>query len=434
MPTANPRRAAYDILLRIENERSYADILIDRELSGGALQGPDRGLLTELVYGVLRRRGTLDHIINQFSKQHAEKLERAVLILLRLGLYQMFWLDRIPNHAAVHESVAMAKRLGYGAQAGFINAVLRGYAREQNETRNLLQQLKSSQPAIAYSHPEWLCERWGKRWGAEKMARLLEWNNTPPPAFARVNRLKIDAQKLSQLWEIEGVKFTAGDWDWTGKELVYRLDAYPPLGKLESFQQGFFYLQDPSTLLAVRELDPQPGEAVLDLCAAPGGKTTFIAQLMQNRGRVVAQDAQWSRVELIRANCARLGIECVETSRAADRVVPELSRQFDRVLVDAPCSNTGVMRRRVDLRWRVQPAEIKRLQALQLELLNRAAVQVKPGGVLVYSTCSLEAEENREGVKQFLNDCPDFRAELERELLPFVDGVDGAYVARFRRA
>jgi 16S rRNA (cytosine967-C5)-methyltransferase len=194
----------------------------------------------------------------------------------------------------------------------------------------------------------------------------------------------------------------------------------------------WFYVQDPSTLLAIRELNPRPGETSLDFCAAPGGKTTFIAQLLRNEGRIVARDVADDRLKLVQENCTRLGVTCVDTRNATQ--FPPLSSQFDRVLVDAPCSNTGVMRRRVDLRWRIRPEEIERLRKAQLDLLKQAAAQVKPGGTLVYSTCSLEPEENQELVKEFLAGHAGYTLEYERALLPFADGVDGAFVARLKRS
>ena len=193
-------------------------------------------------------------------------------------------------------------------------------------------------------------------------------------------------------------------------------------------RDGWFYIQDPSTLLAPALLDPQPGENILDLCAAPGGKTTFLAQLMHNEGKIIASDSDPSRLRMVKDNCARLGVTCVET--ISDFRFP--ISDFDKILVDAPCSNTGVMRRRVDLRWRITAEEILRLQKTQLELLNQAATKLKPGGTLVYSTCSLEPEENSEVVKQFLAAQPHFKLETERQLLPFTDGVDGAYVAKLK--
>jgi 16S rRNA (cytosine967-C5)-methyltransferase len=372
----------------------------------------------------------------------------------------------------VDETVEMARELGLGPQSGFVNAILRGYAREREATERLLKDLKTSQPALGHSHPEWLYERWRTRWGAEQAARLMDWNNSPPPTYARVNTLKTDAPKLAARWKTEGVEFTPCQWDWlevqpanAGKgaetlqaqtsslplpgeragvrasvplhpnTLIFRLDSHAALAGLKSFQDGLFYIQDPSTLLAVRLLDPQPGDTVLDLCAAPGGKTTFIAQLMQNRGQILARDNAPERLELVRENCARLGVTCVVTEAALGQSQIENQKsKIKNILVDAPCSNTGVMRRRVDLRWRVQPAEIGRLQVAQLGLLRQAAEQLQPGGVLVYSTCSLEPEENGAVVQQFLAAHPEFKLEHERELLPFLDGVDGTFVARLKKA
>ncbi len=300
----------------------------------------------------------------------------------------------------------------------------------------------------------------------------------PPKTFARVNALKTDAGKLIEKWREENVEYDfvrfnsgAGFQPASGlgrqdvcptnfENLAFELKSHPPLASLESFRDGWFYIQDPSTLLAVRELAPRPGETILDLCAAPGGKTTFIAQLMGNTGRIVAEDVSEDRLQLIRENCSRLGVTCVETLSAPhpgplpvwrgegekfENVAklsfappqrgeggrrPDEGELFDRVLVDAPCSNTGVMRRRVDLRWRISPDEIQRLRATQLDLLKVAATKLKPGGVLVYSTCSLESEENSEVVKEFLREHKNFKSESERQLLPFADNVDGAFVVK----
>jgi 16S rRNA (cytosine967-C5)-methyltransferase len=404
--------------------------LLQTGLSGASLSPADRGLCQELVYGIVRCQATLDWLIARKTEGRQQK--PSLQILLRLGLYQMFWLDRIPDHAAVNETVELGKQFGFVAQAGFLNAVLRGYVRERTETKKLLEKLKTDQPHLGFSHPEWLVERWRKRWGDEKTFRLLDWNNTAPPTYARVNSLKTNAATLVAEWKSEGVEFIARQRKWTGGDLVFELSSYPPLASLPSFQQGLFYVQDPSTLLAVQKLDPQPGETILDLCAAPGGKTTFLAQRMQNRGRIVAADVSESRVNLIRENCIRLGATCVETI-SISTFNSQPSTFYDRILVDVPCSNTGVMRRRVELRWRIRPEEIERLRAAQPDLLNQAAPQVKPGGVLVYSTCSLEPEENQEVVERFRNEHADFKLERERELLPFADGVDGAYVALFSR-
>jgi 16S rRNA (cytosine967-C5)-methyltransferase len=423
-----PREIALGVLRR-RLGGDFIEDLLEAALLQSAMSVPDRHLCQELVYGIVRWQATLDWLVARKTGSRPQK--PALQDLLRLGLYQIFWLDRIPNHAAVHETVELAKQAGFGPQAGFVNAILRGYLREFDSTKNILAALKTEQPHIGYSHPQWLAARWQQRW--PQAPELMAWNNTPPKTFARINTLKTDASKLLPQWREEGVEYDFVRRDWLEESLVFELKSHPSLSRLPSFQQGGFYVQDPSTLLAVRELDPQPGESVLDLCAAPGGKLTFMAQLMRNEGRLAAHDLTPERLRLIEENCTRLGVTCVQTLLAS-ALDPKASILYDRVLLDAPCSNTGVMRRRVDLRWRLRLEEFARLHAVQGQLLDLGAGLLKPGGTLVYSTCSLEPEENSEVVKEFLASHADFKLERERELLPFVDAVDGAYVARLTRA
>ena len=423
----NPRQIAARILSQRLNSGEFTENLLETALAHARLSPADRGLCHELVCGVVRWQATLDRLIARKTTPGREP-RPALVNLLRLGLYQIFWLDRIPPHAAVHETVEQAKRSGYVSQSGFINAILRAYLREFDEVKKILADMKVSQPALGWSHPEWLVERWRKNFGDEKTRALLEWNNTPPKTFARVNMLKTDATKLIERWREENVEYDFVTRDWTGENLAFELKSHPPLNSLGSFRAGCFYIQDPSTLLAPALLDAQPGETILDLCAAPGGKATFIAQQMNNEGKIVAHDSFADRLKLIRENCTRLGVTCAEPT-ATYNFQPAT---FDRVLVDAPCSNTGVMRRRVDLRWLIQPTEIERLRVTQLVLLKQAATVLKPGGVIVYSTCSLEPEENSELVQEFLAANPNFKLETERQLLPFADNVDGAYVARLK--
>jgi 16S rRNA (cytosine967-C5)-methyltransferase len=430
-----PRQIALRVLQGRQAGKFIEDLL-DASLSRVRLSSPDRHLCQELVYGVVRWQAALDWLIARKTQGRAQK--PALQNLLRLGLYQIFWLDRIPEHAAVNETVELARQNGFNTQAGFINAVLRNYLREEDETRRLLAELKTQQPHVGYSHPEWLVIKWQQKWGASETARLMEWNNTPPRTFARVNTLKIEAGKLLEQWRAENIEYDFVRRDWLEENLVFELKSHPPLSGLPSFQAGYFYVQDPSTLLAVRELNPQPGEAVLDLCAAPGGKLTYIAQLMRNEGRLVAHDISAERLDMMKENCTRLGVTCAEfdlpsTLHASvsrrSQTQAERSTLFDRVILDAPCSNTGVMRRRVDLRWRLQPKEVQRLKTAQLDLLRQAAASLKPGGACVYSTCSLESEENQEVIAQFLAEMSKFKLLRERELLPFADETDGAYVA-----
>jgi 16S rRNA (cytosine967-C5)-methyltransferase len=411
------------VLRQRSRSSDYVEKLLERALATDALSPPDRALCQELVYGTVRWQRALEWLI---ARKTGGRTQNASLqALLYLGLYQLFWLERIPDHATVHETVELAKHLGFGPKAGFVNALLRGYIREREQTRSLLEALKESDPAAGYSHPGWLVERWQARWGNAQTAQLLAWNNRPPPTWARPNTLKADPAQLAARWRAEGVQFEERSYEWAAPLPVFELREHPPLASMGSFQDGWFYVQDPSTLLAGRLLAPQPGETILDLCAAPGGKATHLAQMMENRGRVAARDAQPGRIERLEENCRRLGATCVE--------IPGGRGVFDRILVDAPCSNTGVLRRRVDARWRVQPSEIARLSQGQLALMARAATELKAGGLLVYSTCSLEPEENEGVAREFLGKHPDFQLERERRLLPFIDAVDGAYAAVFRR-
>jgi len=432
----SPREIAAQVLRRRHGGGEFVETLLEQALPRAKLAKLDRALCQELVYGVVRWEMTLDWLVARKTSPRPQS--PAVQILLRLGLYQIFWLQRIPAHAAVHETVELARRMGCAAQAGFLNAVLRGYTRERETVLAQLAALQDTDPALGYSHPKWLVERWQSRWGREKTKQLLEWNNSPPPTFARLNLLKTDAATLTSLWQSEETAFTPRQWDWTGENLVYELSSHPSVTDWPAFQKGYFYIQDPSTLLAVQALDPQPGETILDLCAAPGGKTTFIAQRMRNLGLIVAHDNQPQRLRRLQDNCSRLGATCVETTTNLlplppnPKLSPPLG--FHRILVDAPCSNTGVLRRRVDLRWRVTLQEIERLRLAQLALLAQAARQLKPGGRLVYSTCSLEPEENEAIVGGFLSSHPGFTLHSQRQIFPSIESVDGAFAAVLRRS
>ena len=393
-----------------------------------ALGPADRRLARELVLGVLRWRTPLDWLVAR--RQGARTQDPRVLETLRLGLYQLLWLDRIPDHAAVNDAVELCRRAGRTHQSGFVNAFLRGTVRERDAIRAALASLRQSDPATGWSHPAWLVQRWARIWSPEKLQQLLAWNNTPPGVSVRANTLRTSPEALTARWAAEGVAFRSRPVDWAPAARMFDLETHPPLPALASFQDGGFYVQDPSTLLAVTLLDPQPGEVLLDACAAPGGKTTFIAQLQAGSGRLVGEDLSASRLELLRENCARLGAGFVEIRQSA----PDSDAAFDGILADVPCSNTGVLRRRVESRWRLQSDALQALASRQLELLRPLAARLKPGGRLVYSTCSLEAAENREVVDRFMAEAPEFFLEVERQLHPVTDGVDGAYAARLRRA
>ncbi len=431
MRRQTPREIAARVLRRRETAGRFVEDLLADELAAAPLGAKDRALTQELVYGAVRWERTLDWLIEQKAERHPP--DPPVRALLRLGLYQIFWLSRIPDHAAVFETVDLAQNLGGDGVAAFVNALLRGYLREFAATRQALEDLQRRDPATGWSHPAWLVRAWTDRWGTDATARLLAWNNSPAPTYARINTLQARPEKVIERWRLEeNVEYDFGRWDWIPENTLFALRAHPPLERLETFRRGQFYVQDPSTLLAVTLLDPRPGERILDACAAPGGKTTYNAQVTGDEAEIVAEDIEEDRLALIRANCKRLAVVGVET-RLATADTPTRP-EFDRALVDAPCSNTGVLRRRLDARWRTRPADLPQLAGQQLALLARAAARLRPGGTLVYSTCSLEPEENTAVIERFLATHPDFRLVTQRSLLPHVDRVDGAFAARLDRA
>jgi 16S rRNA (cytosine967-C5)-methyltransferase len=426
-----PRQIAFEVLLEHNRGQDFVEDVLAEALAKRRLQPNDRGLVHELVCGVVRWERLLDWIIQGRTEDRPQ--QAIVRILLRLGLYQLLILDRIPVHAAVHETVELAKSQNLGPVAGFINAFLRKAAAEIDGLKQQIVDLEGTNPDVRFSHPEWLFNRWKSRWGLDPTLQLMRWNNEPPPVFARVNRLRTTPEALEAAWTQEGVQFKPCAFPWTVAGDIYQLIHPPAFGSLKSFESGGFYVQDPSTLLAVHALDPQPGQRILDLCAAPGGKTALIAQRLQNRGSIFAQDTHLGRLRLIKQNCDRLGVTCVRVSTSTSVTHPELSIQFDRILLDAPCSNTGVMRRRVDLRWRITSTELDRLVCLQSDLLKDAAPQLGVGGVLTYSTCSLEPEENEDQIQAFLSNYPQFERVQTQAIHPVKDGIDGAYVVVLKR-
>ena len=424
-----PRQIALQSLLRSQQTHRAVEPILSREFRSAALSPADTGLCRELVSGGVRWRRLLDWLIERATKGREQR--PVIREILRLGLYQIFFLSRIPEHAIVDESVRLAKAENCLGQAGFINAMMRRFLREREQITRDIADLQKARPALGQSHPDWLYERWEERWGREKTIRLMEWNNQPAPTCARVNRLLTDSGSLANRWEDEGVEVSPIDCDWAATGDLFHLRKHPPLESLGSFSDGLFYVQDPSTLLSVSLLDPQPGQAVLDLCAAPGGKTCHIAERMKNEGQLSALDIRESRLKLLRENCDRMRVTCATLGQADETTAGEA--KFDRVLVDVPCTNTGVIRRRLDLRWRLSPGQTKRLADEQLQLLVRAAAHAKPDGQLVYSTCSIEPEENEQLVARFLEANPSWQLAAERSLHPVENHTDGAYAARLTR-
>jgi 16S rRNA (cytosine967-C5)-methyltransferase len=408
------RRVALAALRTWRREKEFADAVISSALSKAEFQSADRAFAVELFYGVVRNRTLLDFWIRELRRGRVDEDLRDIL---RIGLYQLLIL-KTPEHAAVYETVDLSPK----RQHAIINAILRSAARDR---RGLQRRANSQLLDVRTSHPQFLIERWTKQFGGGAAEALCTWNNQAPPIYARINRLKIDRQSFLERYRDAR----------TLPKVSNFVELPAPANALD---QGDCYVQDPSTSIACELLQTKPGEKILDACAAPGGKTGYLAELMANQGLLIACDREPARLNLLDENLARLGVRiakivCHDWMKSA--VPPEIlsAAPFDRILIDAPCTNTGVMRRRVDVRWRLKPADFNRMRARQIEITRAVIPFLKPGGILVYSTCSLEREENEDVVQTLLRVMSILQLEEERRSTPFQDNFDGAFGARFRR-
>jgi 16S rRNA (cytosine967-C5)-methyltransferase len=416
MAQRSARETALAALRLWRTEKGFADSIISGLAAKTDFTLSDRAFALELFYGVLRNLTLLDFWIDCLR---VSRIENNVRDLLRLGLYQVFLLEA-PEYAAVYETVAIAQQ----KQRPIINAVLRAAIRQRSE---LLAQADAQPLFVRTSHPQFLVERWQQDFGAEYTEGLCEWNNRPAPMYGRINRIKIDPEAFIQLYPDS--RPLPGNPDFVEFNTL-------PAASLDS---GHCYIQDPSTAIACQLLDPKPGEKILDTCAAPGGKTAYLAQLVQDRGVIIACDRDHERLEILKDNVGRLGATIVRAVRhdwTRDHPPEEILSiaPFDRVLVDAPCTNTGVIRRRIDVRWRLRPEDFSRMSNQQLIISRAVSSLLKPGGILVYSTCSVEPEENEQVVRRLVAELPGLALEAEKESLPFRDGFDGAFAAKLSAA
>ena len=437
------REKALKILAQVHQQGAYANVALARELRQGELTDMDRRFVTELVYGAVKAGDTLDWVIKKYLKLPWRKVDSLIQEILRLGAYQLLYMDKVPASAACNESVELAKKYGNQGAAKFVNGVLRTMVRQPEKGKFPEGQGNATvQLALTEQHPEWLVRRWIKEFGYNEAKELCQFNNRQAPVSIRTNTLKISPSELLLQLTALGVEAVRSSYVDEG----FVLESHGSLDALAPLQEGYCQVQDESSMLVAHVVDPQPGDFVLDVCSAPGGKTTHMAALMEDRGRIVACDIYEHKLQRVMDNAQRLGIHIIEPKlKDARQIHEEFAGQADRVLVDAPCSGLGVLRRKPDSRWRKTPELLKELPKLQLEILESASACVKDGGILVYSTCTIAQEENQDVVKAFLAQHSEFVLENTGERLPVPrtdemvqlypqrDGTDGFFIACMRR-
>lgn len=396
---ASAREIALDIMVKVEQQGAYSNLLLNSSLQKATLSREDAGLVTELVYGSISRMNTLDYVLEGFVSKGIAKLQPWVRNLLRLSLYQIMYLDRIPSHAAVNEAVNIAKKKYHQGISGMVNGVLRSVLRA-GDLPVLPEGLSQAQRiSILYSHPLWLVERWITEYGADTAEAICASNNEPPAVSVRVNTTMISREALLNQMIEQGLQASASDVSPYG--IVVKGGGN--LALTSWYRDGYISVQDESSMLVAEAVAPEPGMRVLDCCAAPGGKTAHMGELMKDEGSIYANDLHLHKAKLISDQAERLGLDCVSTGSAdALELEHTLEHQsFDRILLDAPCSGLGVIRRKPDLKWRKQPEDVASVASLQRELLQSVSKLLKPGGILVYSTCTTEQAENSEVVADF---------------------------------
>lgn len=441
------REEALLILNSVINEGAFSDIEIRKKLSRTDLIRIDKALVTEIVNGTLRNLTKIDWVISKFSKIKTSELSNIVKGVLRTAIYQILFLDRVPDSAICNESVKLTKKYANQRTANFVNGVLRNIIRNKDnigfpKEDNLLEYL-----SIKYSHPLWLVDLWLNSYGAEFTKELLKSNNKVPPLTIRVNKLKTSKEDLLNLLDLSNISWNMGLYN---NEAI-SIKGISSLENLDLFKKGYFQIQDESSMLASKILDPKPGDVVIDVCSAPGGKATHIAEIILDDGVIIARDIYSHKLKLIKENARRLGSTSIKAELFnANNIDKSLIAKADAVLVDAPCSGLGLVRRKPDLRWKKTLEDISKLSKIQLKILNNASLYVKKYGTLVYCTCTLSKKENIDLIKKFLrgnnlfvlDDISKFlpknleapnKQEGYVELYPNIHATDGFFIARMVR-
>ena len=444
----SPRAIAHKILLHIEQESGYPDRLLQSYLDRyDNLDPRDKGLITELVFGVLRWQGRLDSIISRFSSVKLKKINPVVKVILRTAIYQMLFLDKIPARAAVNEAVKLARESQPDYVVRFVNAVLRKVSDNIESLKKVDEtNLTASGIAEIYSHPKWIVDAWVKELGTEETAELCRANNKTPPTSIRVNTLLTTSENLAEELRRAGIEVQPCKYAPDALEVK---KGHFNLQRLEAYEKGLFQIQDEASQLVAHILIPRPGERILDTCAGFGGKTSIFAQLMENSGEIMAVDLSPWKVAALEENLERLKIGIVGTLQTDVRKLNEMNiKPFDRIFLDAPCSGLGVLRRKPDIKWKRRPGDVYRLSLLQRDLLDSLASLLRVGGVLAYATCTLLNIENSEVIESFLQNHPEFCIEPISDTIPWMKvfargpyfcsfphrhGTDGFFAARLKR-
>lgn len=443
----NPREIALKILYEVDQNKAYSNISLNKHLKNSVLTAVDKSFITGLVYGVIKNKGRIDWIISKYAKTPIKKMSPWVKNILRLGIFQLLFLDKVPQSAAVNESVNLGKKYGHKKISGFINGILRSIVRAKEVDLEPKNVDNIDYLSIYYSHPKWMVEKWIKEYGEDFTIELLKANNSIPTITLRTNTLKITKKELMKTLAEEGFKVKEGQWS---PEAIL-VENLSNIENIESFKKGLYQIQDQSSMLVSHILDPGESELILDLCSAPGGKTTHIAQLMDNTGEIIARDIHDHKLSLMEKNNKRLGISNIKLELYdALKLDHKLIKKANRVLLDAPCSGLGIIRKKPDLKWNKNVSDLNSIEELQLKMLENAAAYVKDSGILVYSTCTINPDENIEIIKRFLQDNKEFHLipiepisikmkkhpEIEKGYLqtfPNLDEIDGFFICKMQR-
>lgn len=434
---ANTRETALRVLYEVEKNGAYSNMALKRALAESGYSPQDKAFVTNLVYGTVKRKITLDYVISRYSKVKLKKLSVYILLILRMGVYQIMFTDKIPESAAVNESVKLARRYGHSASAGYVNGVLRSVIRGRDSLEYPKE--RAEYLSVKYSYPTELVQLWGDDFGYEFAEKLMKSSNDEPPMILRVNTLKTDTEALIKLLCENGINAEKAG------HLPYAVKAEGfDVAKNEYYRNGFFTVQDLSAMTAGAALEPFEGCTVVDVCAAPGGKTTHIAQLMNNKGSITAFDIHKHKTELIKKNAERMGIDIINAvCFDSTNIYKPLVGGADRVLCDVPCSGLGIIRRKADIKN--NPLPDSGLYEMQYKILENAALYLKSGGEIVYSTCTINKRENEDIINKFLDNHKDFETVdisgitgRESAVCGYVtyyptDGMDGFFICRMKK-